>query len=174
DTAYGFPTAGRQSYFDDPSYERRDWKGHVVLTDKPDSPVKRRGTLNAIATGDDPRIIVMGGYVLSTGRAADYSSSGPTSGTRTGPDALAMSDRTPVLGGVLAAGTRSGSRVAMNGTSVAVPSVTRMIARELAAGRAGDRTFVQNAAEPPQAVPPPPPTAAERYGAGLIPPPQGE
>ncbi|HEX4892405.1 MAG TPA: hypothetical protein VFV47_03900, partial [Hyphomicrobiaceae bacterium] len=58
DTAYGFPTAGRQSYFDDPSYERRDCRGHIVLTDKDDCPVKRAGTLNAIATGDDPRIIV--------------------------------------------------------------------------------------------------------------------
>jgi hypothetical protein len=174
DSAYGFAAAGRQSYFDDPCYERRDWKGHLVLTDQHDCPVKRAGTLNAIATGDNSHIIVVGGYVHSARKVADYSSSGPASGTRQGPDVLAVSDRSPVLGGILAAGTRSGSRLAMNGSSVAAPYVTRRIAAELAAGNEGDRAFVANAAllsqgEEAAAFAA---SAAQRNGAGPILPPK--
>jgi hypothetical protein len=39
---------------------------------------------------------------------------------------------------MLAAGTRSGSVVAVNGTSVAAPQVTRWIAGRMAAGFSGD------------------------------------
>jgi len=45
-----------------------------------------------------------------------------------GPDWLTCSDESDVLLGVHAAGTRSGSVVAMNGTSAAAPQATRWIA----------------------------------------------
>jgi hypothetical protein len=53
---------------------------------------------------------------------------------RTGPDALAQSDRSYVHRGILAAGTRSGSRVVMNGTSVAAPRIARAVAERRATG----------------------------------------
>jgi subtilisin family serine protease len=112
---------------------------------------------------------------------APYSAGGPVTQPvlpppldRIGPDAVAPSDDSLAHDGVLAAGSRSGSVVAMNGTSVAAPQVARLIADELSAGRPGDRAAVQalaaasDATLPP--LPPPPPN--ERYGAGrlLLPP----
>ena len=68
--------------------------------------------------------------------------------------------------GVLAAGTRSGSIVAMNGTSVAAPQIARRIADDLANGGFGNRAAVQAlAVTPPTAVPLMQP---ERSGAGGI------
>ncbi len=49
---------------------------------------------------------------------------------RVGPDWLTCCDESDVLLGVHAAGTRSGSVVAMNGTSAAAPQATRLIATE--------------------------------------------
>jgi hypothetical protein len=146
DTAFGYPSFGRQSYFDDPEYWRFDERGDIGFVDNPESLVSRAGTLNAIATGNDPRIVVVGGYTHTSRRATLYSSRGPTLGTRRGCDVLAASDRSRVFPGVLAAGTRSGSTIAMNGTSVAAPGATRLIAEELAAGRAGDATWLASSA----------------------------
>jgi hypothetical protein len=50
-----------------------------------------------------------------------------------------VSDDTPALQGVLAAGSRSGSCIAMHGTSVAAPQVTRWLAGDLMAGHPGNR-----------------------------------
>ncbi len=84
---------------------------------------------------------MVGGLLRKELRAAKYSAGGPVTKkvgsstlTRAGPNALAVSDDSVVHAGVLAAGTRSGSVVAMNGTSVAAPLVARWIASELAAG----------------------------------------
>jgi hypothetical protein len=73
--------------------------------------------------------------------------------------------------GVLAAGSRSGSVVAMGGTSVAAPRAARWIADDLGAGGRGDRAAVQAHATAdeggyPPGTPPPPPL--ERGGAGRI------
>jgi hypothetical protein len=162
DSAFGFRPLGRQSYFDDPQYERFDALGQLSLGDESGSLVRRAGSLNAIATGNDPRIVVVGGYIHASRRLARYSSWGPTLGTRHGPDALEVSDRSSVLHGRLGAGTRSGSRVAMNGTSVAAPSATRRIAYELAAGHAGDAGWLASIASADGGLKP------EYGGAGLI------
>ena len=45
-----------------------------------------------------------------------------------GPDIAAPCDDSPSLPGLLAAGTRSGTRVRMSGTSVAAPWITRRLA----------------------------------------------
>ena len=163
DSAFGYPRFGRQSYFDDPAYPRFDAMGDISVDDNPQSLVKRAGTLNAIATGSDPRIMVIGGYTHAARRTARYSSRGPTLGDRRGPDVLFASDRSRVSHGMPGAGTRSGSYVGMNGTSVAAPGVSRMIAEELAAGRAGDVDWLRSIAHKLSGRLP------EAAGAGTIP-----
>jgi hypothetical protein len=135
DNVHGFRRRGRQSYFDDPGYQRVDADGRPIEQDQEKSYVRRAGTLNAIATGTLP--IVVGGYRSSDGAAALYSARGPDapSGRFTGPDAMAVSERSVTRRGVRAAGTRSGSSIAMNGTSVAAPQVARWIAERMADGK---------------------------------------
>ena len=135
-------TAGNRTSIDD-RYQRFDEiSGREVEVDN-ESTIKRDGSINAIATGS--RTIVAGGYVRKENRVVKYSSGGPISPAsgavkavnrqepddleRTGPDALARSDESYVHQGILAAGTRSGSVVVMNGTSVAAPQIARQIAK---------------------------------------------
>lgn len=125
----GAKVQGRQSYFDDPSYVRFDKEGRLRADDPHNtrSVARRRGTLNGIATGG--QAVVVAGYVL--GRegidAASYSATGFGDGRD--PTVAAVSDRSRVVKGVLAAGTLSGTKVAINGTSVAAPAIAREIAR---------------------------------------------
>jgi len=167
DTLYGFPLRGRQSFFDDPDYERFDHAGREKETDNAASPVKRSGTINSIATGESP--IVAGGYRLNEMTAAKYSAAGVRHAPPRHPDALAVSDDSCALGGVLAAGTYSGSVVAIDGTSVAAPQVAWLAAGEIAAGKYGDRAavFTDETTYPPGTPPKPPP---ERGGAGRLKP----
>jgi hypothetical protein len=133
DTPYGYPVRGRQARFDDPDYVRFDLAGRPEQKDVRSSYIRRKGTINALATGRE--VIVVGGFRQSDYSATGYSSAGPlflAPGTvpwRKGPDVTAVADDSPGLCGVLAAGTRSGSVFAMNGTSVAAPRVTRLIAQ---------------------------------------------
>jgi hypothetical protein len=92
--------------------------------------VKRGQTLSGIATGQKTRVI--GGYRNSDIYPVFYSSHGTRNlgGSPVGPDRLTCCDESDVLPGVHAAGTRSGSVMAMNGTSAAAPQATRWIARE--------------------------------------------
>ena len=120
---------GRQSYFDDPDYARFTHTGHVRARDPSNSlsVVRRSGTLNGIATGKNT--IAVGGYVCKDAdkAAAPYTATaGPS---MYAPSTAAPSDRSVVNKGILAAGSRSGSRVAINGTSVAAPQVTRTLAK---------------------------------------------
>jgi hypothetical protein len=178
DTPYGYPRGARQSYFDDAGYERFDAKGRPEETDRVGagaSYVTRASAINALATGALP--VVIGGF-RRRDRIIDRQSAGgpivaPAAGGasyRTGPDpdAVAVSDDSPGCRGVLAAGTRSGSTLAMGGTSVAAPQVARWMASELAAGRRCGRPEVAAAA-----VPGLPPGGAlqpapERPGAGRL------
>ena len=184
DNVHGFRRRGRQSYFDDPIYERLDANGRPIEQDGEESYVRRAGTLNAIATGELP--IVVGGYRSSDGAAGLYSARGPDapSGQFAGPDAIAVSERSVTRRGVLAAGTRSGSTVAMNGTSVAAPQVTRWVAGRMADGKPagmknlraqakhdgpGKRPVTQPGAPPPALRPDVKPKPEEgRGGAGRI------
>ena len=128
---------GRQAYFDDPDYERFLPDTHPRDDDPAPnrSYVSRRSTLSGIATGQ--HTLVVAGFRRLPGRPdrpADYSSMGPVSGgarTRLAPDRSATSDDSIALSGVLSAGTRSGSVVSMNGTSVAAPQVARWRAEGL-------------------------------------------
>ena len=148
ETAYGFPIRGRQSRFEDPKYKRFVGGMHVRDFDDNniDSWISRRSTLNSIATGSDT--VVVGGYRRTDGTAAAYSSTGPSlrAGVRSGPDATAISEDSPACAGVLGASTRSGSLVAMSGTSAAAPQVTRVLVCAKVLGNA--------AAIAPHAMPP--------------------
>jgi hypothetical protein len=147
DTPYGYPIRGRQSRFDDPSYGYRDDAGREIEVDAPGSYVLRAGTINALATGREP--VVLGGFHRREWTPAKYSAAGPIITPpgavvhRTGPDAMAVSEDSAALHGLLAAGTQSNSVVRINGTSVSAPQITRWIANDMAAGNAGDRGRVQ-------------------------------
>jgi hypothetical protein len=156
DNVRGFRRRGRQSYFDDPEYVRLDHNGRPVEEDdaaaqvdrdegaggeheRAEPYVRRAGTLNSIGTGK--RTILVGGYRASDGAPALYSASGPDDPGdrfRATPNAMAVSDRSITRHGVLATGARSGSTVAMNGTSVAAPQITRWIAERMLADEPAD------------------------------------
>jgi hypothetical protein len=174
DAPVGYPRRGRQAYFDAPSYRRYDEAGRPIEEDDPACPVKRAGSINAIATGRDT--IVIGSLMREEQRAPPYSAGGaitkPVSATsphRCGPDALTVSDDSVVRAGVLAAGTHSGSVVSMNGTSVAAPLMTRWIASELAAGRRGNRRAVWKLVNDHEILLLTPKPSPERGGAGRAP-----
>ena len=152
DTPPGFPARGRQSYFDDPAYERFDGAGDLLDTDPaaPGGVVRRAGTLNGLATS--PGRIVVGGHRFREQRdrpACEGTWPAPYAATARAPEAVtvaAPSDSSRVFGGVIAAGTRSGTRVAMNGTSVAVPQAVRRLAEARATGDTGSGVAILAAA----------------------------
>jgi hypothetical protein len=166
---YGYSRRGRQSYFDERRYRRYDDAGRPVETDNV-SLVRRASSMNGLATGGVPSVI--GGFLARENQLAAYSAGGPLTRPngwtppRFGPDAVSVGDDSRVHGGVLAAGTRSGSVVAMDGTSVAAPRITRWISGELAAGRSGNRSAVMNLASAEEGGASPGPL--ERMGAGRI------
>ena len=164
DTPFGYPRRARQSRFEDPEYEYRDNAGRAVQVDN-HSYIKRAGTINALATAAEA--IVLGGYRRLDGKPAEYSASGARKTLHGGvlirsPDAMTVSDDSPAFDGLLAAGSRSGSVAAINGTSVAAPQITRWVAQRMAANQPSGRAAVQAQATPTAAIPP------ERAGAGLI------
>lgn len=172
DSLYGFPPRGRQSYFDNPCYVRFDNEVRDNEQDDPACPVQRASTINAIATGQQPP--VLGGFLRKEMRVAKYSSAGPITPAQAAaapdpyrPDAVLPTDDSLVHYGLLAAGSRSGSVVAMNGTSVAAPQIARAIANDLAAGGNGDRAAVRGLVNCNPTSPTPPPMA-DRSGAGGI------
>ena len=147
------PVAGvsSRSYLNDPTYEIRDAKSNLidsvkfdgekwVATDNPEG-VRRRGTINAAASQTFSAVV--GGYRMSDGTPAHYSTTGATvpprlvpsvdgkheevENGRNAPDAMFPTDDTPALGGRLAAGSVDGSRVAMRGTSFAASQATRLL-----------------------------------------------
>ncbi|NPT42402.1 S8 family serine peptidase [Paraburkholderia sp. 1N] len=132
ETAYGYPLRGRQSRFEDPAYKQFVFGAHVRDFDEGNQLtwIKRSGTLSSIATGE--HTVVVGGYRRTDGRAATYSSTGPSlrQTKRSGPDAAAVSEDSVACAGVLGASTRSGCLVALSGTSAAAPQVARLLARQ--------------------------------------------
>jgi hypothetical protein len=175
DTLPGFGRGGRQPYFNNADYVRFDQFGAPLATDPPgtDSPIRRAGTLSGFACGPSP--LVIGALTQSNGKLSDYASPGPVSpprdapvAHREGPDASARGDDSVVLGGVISAGSRSGSMVRLNGTSVAAPRVTRFVADNMATGAAGDRAWVQAQAGLQDGNFPPPTPDPTRTGGGRL------
>lgn len=150
ESLYGYPRRGRQSRFEN---ERRpDDPGFGANGDDAAALAQRAGLINAIGTGH--KSIVMGGFVRKDLSPADYSAGGPITkpagarqAHRDGPDAMTVSEDSRVHAGVLAAGSRSGAVVAMGGTSVAAPAMTREIVERLAGQDRGDREAVKDIAQ---------------------------
>ena len=176
DTPYGWPITGRQSRFDDAAYVRfgpsgrylrNQAAGNESSVDNTASCTERAGSINAIATGAET--VVIGAYRKSDNTASGYSSGGPlvAPGNRVGfaPDAMAVGDDSIACAGVLAAGTRSGSVVAMRGTSVAAPQIARWLADQMAVGALANRASVQGLASTGV---PAPPVPTDRQGNGRI------
>lgn len=146
----GYKSGGRQSYFVDPAYKRFGAYGLPVVEDPvPDpSAIRRAGTISGFGCGQSP--IVVASVTQSTGAASDYSAAGPITATpnsptmpkRIGPDAAALGDDSRVLGGVISAGTSSGSFVRMNGTSVAAPRLARFAADHIRDADVSGRAFI--------------------------------
>ncbi|WP_436296888.1 S8 family serine peptidase [Variovorax sp. LjRoot175] len=138
DTLGGRRARGRQSYFDDRAYVRHELYGQPKEFDIPPagsySYVQRQGTLSGIATGSSTYVIgaYRRGSKPTDQMPAAYSSEGPASPipgrTMKAPNWLAPSEDAFSCPGALGAGTRSGARVAMNGTSAAAPQLTRFFA----------------------------------------------
>jgi len=175
DTPFGYPLWGRQSRFEDADYKRFDPAGRPWQDDTPppNSYIRRHGSINALATGQ--RSLVVGGFRRCDRTPSVYSGSGPTSTPvtippqRTGPDAAAAADDSPVLRGLLAAGTRTGSVAAMSGSSVAAPQITRRIAELMTSALPSDRVAVQvGAAAGDPDAPGTNMVLRERLGAGRI------
>ena len=146
------------------------WPGDPEENDVGGSHIVRHGSINALSTGHEAMVI--GAFRRRDYTASRYSGAGPivyppgiVGPWRDGPDATAVSDDSVALHGVLAAGTRTGSVCAMDGTSVAAPQVTGLIAGLLTAGLASDRTAVRTIAK---VADPAPPLLPQRGGEGRI------
>jgi hypothetical protein len=130
----------RQSYFDDPLYIRADLKDTTGLalpvapTNTADTYVRREGVFNSLATGQ--KTIVVGGERQSDGKPADYSPDSKdfnnTRPKRPGTPEhrklklkTKVTEESPTLHGLRAAGTRSGGTVRLSGTSMATPQIAR-------------------------------------------------
>jgi hypothetical protein len=184
DLLYGYPRRGRQSYFEKSCYHRFDELGRE-LTDPPLLPfceVQRRSMISGIAAGQSP--VVVGGMLRKELRVASYSAGGPvftpegapSRASERKPDLLLVSEDSKVHAGVFAAGARSGSVVAMSGTSVAAPQLARWVADRLGNRILSNRAAAIAEAEveelglPPPVLPPPPDGPADtRSGWGRAP-----
>lgn len=136
-----------QSYFEDPAYERFDAKGDPQQQDSAASVIKREGTLSGLATIASPYVRIVGGKFghvseidVTTGspfaKPSLYAAEGfsdPRGAVQNTPHFSAVADRSRVLSGVMAAGTSSGSVVAVTGTSAAAPQVVRWLTEWLVA-----------------------------------------
>ncbi|MEM7488675.1 MAG: hypothetical protein AAF390_06075 [Pseudomonadota bacterium] len=93
-----------------------------------DGPVvKRRGTLNASADGSG--LLTVAAHRLSDDRPADYSGTGATGSGQ--PSLSVAADRSTAAVGILASGSRDGSRRAVSGTSFACALAARQAAADL-------------------------------------------
>ena len=186
DAPHGYPVRGRQSRFEDPQYRRfveSSGRDEERDSTNPANYVKREGSINAIATGSLP--VVIGGFRRRDLAMAKYSAAGPivrrSGGSpkprkRSTPDAAAVSEDSYACHGVLAAGTRSGSVVAISGTSIAAPQITRWLTATLVNPPEMARKLVQTLAKDQEAFPRPTPPykpykakpSADRGGMGRI------
>jgi hypothetical protein len=95
----------------------------------PASSIRRHGSLTSFATvNSGPQVTVVGAVLHREATQSLYSSEGPGLGdppSRLGPDAYRPGDESRALRGVRAAGTRSGAKVRVTGTSFAAPQVAR-------------------------------------------------
>ncbi|MEM9012098.1 MAG: hypothetical protein AAGE18_12775 [Pseudomonadota bacterium] len=141
DSIPGYPLRGRQSFLEHPAHWDPTFAEYALAPVQPlpanaaiadDVPVRREFMLNALATGRRP--LVIGAYENKRRFAEPYSAGGPHARPCWRSIALVDAADGPAHPGKLAAGTRSGSWAAMNGTSVATPRMAKLAANAIAAG----------------------------------------
>ncbi len=117
-TPISFEPRMRQAYWSVPKGE-----GQTEITSG--------GCLLGSGCGSHKDLFLIGSYVQNTVTAlrkpSDYSSTGPSRGTRHGPDFLAPADKNNATKGIVGPGTRSGIVRSMWGTSAAAPLAARAI-----------------------------------------------
>ena len=128
----GYRTGGRQSRFEDSQYRVSSAGGFTFNKDRKTADghwpyVRRRGTMNALATARDT--VVVAGCYADTLELVGYSGEGAGKAGIREPDASAPASFNRLRGGIQAAGSRSGSRVGVEGTSVAAPTLSRELAK---------------------------------------------
>ncbi len=124
DSLVGFELEGRQSFFDhEAAFERDKKTGAYTSIGK--SPITNKGTLNAIGGGEP--LLVGAADGSKNCFPTPYTASGPTS-LDCGPFASAICEEGKAFPGIYAAGSRSGYKVALQGTSMAAPQLARAIA----------------------------------------------
>lgn len=132
---------GLLSTFDHPDFNAVDERGRAIdafdypldgsaptLTDQP-PPITRHGSLNAIGNHVESRVI--GSYRATDGAPSTFSSaasSEPVGDGRAAPTAILPGQDGAARFGLLAAGSRSGSAAAMQGTSFSTALATRAVA----------------------------------------------
>jgi hypothetical protein len=117
----------------------------ATVDDVAEDPVKRRGTGNSISNGLHP--IVAGACYATSGLPSPYTAARVSvlcSGRYQWPDLVAPGDQAEAAPGLLAAGSRSGTTIRMNGTSVAAPQVARAILNLFAGNRGGQSSKPQS------------------------------
>jgi hypothetical protein len=132
---------GLVSTFTHPSFASYDEFGRLIdaysYTTPPvqtdtTPPIRRLGTMNAIAHGNEARVI--GSYRKTDGKPSIFSSAAAplaAGSGRVAPSALLPGEDGVARFGLLAAGSKSGSTVAMAGTSFSTALATRRIALAL-------------------------------------------
>jgi Subtilase family len=138
DVALHTRRGARQSYFDDPDYDRLAAVDGVKV-DPESQPaatyVRREGVFNNIDTGKKTEKV--GGLRETDREIAEYSPSGihttrpKRAGTKTPITYFAVSEESRTLHGVRAAGTRSAGTVRLSGTSMAAPQIARDLFNDL-------------------------------------------
>lgn len=128
----GFRGGGRQSRFADGAYQAYDLAGRPITEDRMDelgnmSHIRRAGTLNSLATARDT--VVVGGCFADTLSAVGYSGEGSAASGVRGPDVVAPASVSRSRGSIRVAGARSGSRIGVEGTSAAAPTLARELAK---------------------------------------------
>ena len=141
DTPFGFRPFGRQASLEDAKYRAVSPDGRADQTDTPGAWVLKRGTTNAISTGTST-VRVASFRVANLDRravpsndsiaASVFSSAGDADNPHGGIDIAAASEVSAALPGVFGAGTHSGSKFRLSGTSASAPQIARWIAQELA------------------------------------------
>ena len=141
DVAMGLFTGARASYFEATDYNLGASEDMPVHGESNQSPIRRCGSYNSLATGTDgAHWLDVGGWVhLPAGRnpwdkPAAYSPrlndlfNAPGNPLKIHPDRVRVTDESPVLQGLRAAGSRSGGTARLVGTSSAGPQCVRILA----------------------------------------------
>lgn len=137
---YGSET-GLLSYFTDPVFERRNEQGRMIdvasyapvpVDTDTTPPMRRRGTLNAIASLKEARVI--GAFRKTDGKPAIYSNAGdpnPVGDSRDAPSCLMPGEEGAAHFGLMAAGAKSGSATVASGTSFSTALATRAVSQAM-------------------------------------------